>query len=80
MATVQPLRGEDLSLQAGRTRRRRGGNPDRQSGRPLARLMPLARRAGPRPLGLLAGQVTVGPDFDDPLPADVLAAFEGKAG
>ncbi len=26
-----------------------------KAGRPLARLMPLARRAGPRPLGLLAG-------------------------
>ena len=49
-----------------------------KAGRPLARLMPLARRAGPRPLGLLAGQVTVGSDFDDPLPAEMLAAFEGK--
>ena len=51
-----------------------------KAGRALARLMLLARRAGPRPLGLLSGQVVAGPDFDDPLPADVLAAFEGKGG
>ena len=51
-----------------------------KAGRPLARLMPLAKRTTPRPLGLLAGQVTVGPDFDDPLPDDVLAAFEGRGG
>ena len=30
--------------------------------------VPLARRTTPRPLGLLAGQVTVEDDFDDPLP------------
>ena len=31
----------------------------------------------PRP-GLLAGRLTVPPDFDDALPADVLADFEGR--
>ena len=51
-----------------------------KAGRPVARLMPLAKRTTPRPLGLLAGQVTVGPDFDDPLPDDVLAGFEGRGG
>jgi prevent-host-death family protein len=50
-----------------------------KAGRPLARLVPLARRTTPRPLGLLAGQVTVGPDFDDPLPDDVNAAFTGES-
>lgn len=50
-----------------------------KAGRPLARLVPLARRTTPRPLGLLAGQVTVGPDFDDPLPDDIQAAFEGRS-
>ncbi len=50
-----------------------------KAGRPLARLVPLARRTTPRPLGLLAGQVTVGPDFDDPLPDDILAAFAGES-
>jgi len=49
-----------------------------KAGRPLARLVPLAQRTGPRPLGLLAGEVRVGPDFDDPLPATIREAFEGK--
>ena len=48
-----------------------------KGGRPLARLVPLNRRTTPRPLGLLAGQVRVGADFDDPLPDDVMRAFEG---
>ncbi len=48
-----------------------------KAGRPLARLVPLARRTTPRPLGLLAGQVTVGPDFDKPLPDDIRNPFEG---
>jgi prevent-host-death family protein len=50
-----------------------------KAGRPLARLVPLTRRTTPRPLGLLAGQVIVGPDFDDPLPDDIQAAFEGRS-
>jgi prevent-host-death family protein len=48
-----------------------------KAGRPLARLVPLARRTSPRPLGLLAGEVEVGADFDDPLPDGVRRAFEG---
>jgi prevent-host-death family protein len=50
-----------------------------KAGRPLARLVPLARRTAPRPLGLLAGQVTVGDDFDDPLPDEIGAAFAGES-
>lgn len=49
-----------------------------KAGRPLARLVPLAHRTGPRPLGLLAGEVRVGPDFDDSLPSAIREAFEGK--
>ena len=49
-----------------------------KAGRPLARLVPLARRTTPREFDFLAGQVIVGPDFDDPLPDDILAAFEGR--
>ena len=48
-----------------------------KAGRPLACLVPLARRTTPRPLGLLAGQVTIGPDFDEPLPDDIRHPFEG---
>ncbi len=49
-----------------------------KSGKPVARLGPLA---GPRPrrsLGILAGKLTVPEDFDAPLPAEVLDAFEGR--
>jgi prevent-host-death family protein len=49
-----------------------------KGGRPLARLVPLAARVAPRQLGLLAGQVWVGPDFDDPLPDDIAEAFGAK--
>jgi prevent-host-death family protein len=48
-----------------------------KAGRPLARLVPLAKRTTPRPLGLLAGQVRIGEDFDDPLPDDIQKAFDG---
>lgn len=47
-----------------------------KAGRPLARLVPLAKRTTPRPLGLLAGQVWIGPDFDDPLPDEIMRHFE----
>lgn len=40
------------------------------------RLLPQARTS-PRPIGLAAGQITVPPEFFDPLPDDLLAAFEG---
>jgi prevent-host-death family protein len=49
-----------------------------KAGRPLARLVPLAFRTGPRPLGLFAGQVVIGDDFDDPLPEEIAAAFRGE--
>ncbi len=47
-----------------------------KAGRPLARLGPLAKRTTPRPLGLYTGQVKVGPDFDDPLPDEIMQHFE----
>lgn len=50
-----------------------------KAGRPLARLVPLEKRTTPRELGFLAGQVIVGPDFDDPLPEEIQAAFEGRS-
>ncbi len=49
-----------------------------KGGRPLARLVPLARRTAPRQLGLRAGEVWIGPDFDAPLPADLQRAFDGE--
>jgi prevent-host-death family protein len=47
-----------------------------KAGRPLARLVPLAKRTTPRPLGLLAGKVEIGDDFDDPLPDEIMRHFE----
>jgi prevent-host-death family protein len=48
-------------------------------GRPVARLVRYAPSAGKRrKLGLLAGKWQVPDDFDDPLPDDVLDAFEGR--
>jgi prevent-host-death family protein len=49
-----------------------------KAGRPLARLVPLAKRVKPRELGVLAGQVSIADNFDDPLPDDLLRAFEGR--
>ena len=48
--------------------------------RPIAevRLLPEASRK-PRRLGLAKGQFTVSESFFEPLPPDVLDAFEGKA-
>jgi antitoxin (DNA-binding transcriptional repressor) of toxin-antitoxin stability system len=45
---------------------------------PLAEVRPVAAPAmQPRPFGLCAGQFTVPPDFDRPLPEDILKEFEG---
>jgi prevent-host-death family protein len=48
----------------------------RRSGRPIARIVPLARGEA-RSLGLDAGRFTVPEGFNDPLPADVEAQFYG---
>lgn len=47
-----------------------------RSGRPVARLVPVRPDAGARVLGLDAGRGWIAPDFDAPLPDDVLEAFE----
>jgi antitoxin (DNA-binding transcriptional repressor) of toxin-antitoxin stability system len=44
---------------------------------PLAEVRPaLVPATGPRPFGLAAGQFTVPPDFNDPLPDEVVEEFE----
>jgi antitoxin (DNA-binding transcriptional repressor) of toxin-antitoxin stability system len=40
------------------------------------RLLPQARTS-PRPIGLARGQIKVPPEFFEPLPDDMLTAFEG---
>jgi antitoxin (DNA-binding transcriptional repressor) of toxin-antitoxin stability system len=53
-----------------------------QAGAPVAELRPIVREIeAPRrlhPVGLCAGEFTVPGDFDAPLPADLLDAFEGR--
>jgi antitoxin (DNA-binding transcriptional repressor) of toxin-antitoxin stability system len=45
---------------------------------PLAEVRPVALPATPpRPFGLCAGQFMVPPDFDRPLPENILKQFEG---
>ncbi|MDB4915229.1 MAG: antitoxin [Gemmatimonadetes bacterium] len=48
-----------------------------KAGRAMARLVPL-RAVHERTPGRWAGDVTIARDFDAPLPADLLAAFEGS--
>jgi prevent-host-death family protein len=48
-----------------------------KAGRPLARLVPLRSAERRRP-GARRGQVWVSPDFDDPLPDELLDAFESR--
>jgi antitoxin (DNA-binding transcriptional repressor) of toxin-antitoxin stability system len=47
-------------------------------GKPAARLVPITDVKQPRQLGTLAGQLHVPDDFDDPLPDEILAGFEGR--
>ncbi len=51
-----------------------------RAGRPIAKLVPLTSAAptGKRKLGGLEGRAHIPDNFDDPLPDDVLALFEGR--
>jgi prevent-host-death family protein len=48
-----------------------------KAGKPIARLVALASTRPPRVAGLLKGKIWVAADFDDPLPEEILADFEG---
>lgn len=46
---------------------------------PVAELRPVhKRRKTLRPWGLYKGQITISDDFNDPLPDDILRAFNGE--
>lgn len=47
-----------------------------KSGRPVAKLVRVA--VEPRRPGRLKGRIRLGPDFDEPLPQEILAAFGGE--
>ncbi len=49
-----------------------------KAGKPMARLVALAKPAGRRQLGILAGKMAVPDDFDAPLSDELLATFEGR--
>lgn len=49
-----------------------------RAGKPVARLVPLAVATRARKPGFLKGRIRIAADFDAPLPADVLDAFEGR--
>jgi prevent-host-death family protein len=48
-----------------------------KAGKPIVRLVPIERKLERRKLGTLAGKLHIPDDFDDPLPDDILADFEG---
>jgi antitoxin (DNA-binding transcriptional repressor) of toxin-antitoxin stability system len=48
-----------------------------QSDQPVAEIRPIESVQRPRPFGLAAGAFVVPDDFDDPLPDEILRAFEG---
>lgn len=47
-----------------------------RAGRPVARLVPAGERPERREPGSASGRVVVGENFDEPLPEEVLEAFE----
>ena len=49
-----------------------------KAGKPRARLVPVSTLHKPRRPGGGKGKVWVADDFDAPLPADLLAAFNGR--
>jgi antitoxin (DNA-binding transcriptional repressor) of toxin-antitoxin stability system len=48
-----------------------------QSDRPVAEIRPIEATHRPRPFGLATGEFVVPDDFDDPLPEEIVKAFEG---
>ncbi len=45
---------------------------------PVARLVPVEAARKVRPLGLLRGQISLGPEFFEPLPDDELRLWNGE--
>lgn len=47
-----------------------------RAGKPVARLIPIGDRPATRVSGSAKGKVVIAPDFDAPLPNEILEAFE----
>ena len=50
-----------------------------KSGKPVARLVPIAVERKIRTPGTYQGKISIGDDFDAPLPDDLLESFEGRS-
>jgi prevent-host-death family protein len=48
-----------------------------KSGKPIAKIIPFEQHPEPRTPGSAEGKIWIAPDFNDPLPDDLLNAFEG---
>jgi hypothetical protein len=44
----------------------------------MARLVSSEKRTKPRELGFITGEVAIGPEFDDPLPDEMMRASGGQ--
>jgi antitoxin (DNA-binding transcriptional repressor) of toxin-antitoxin stability system len=49
-----------------------------RNGHPVAKLGPLETPRKPIRFGLAAGRIRVRDDFDEPLPSEIMIAFEGN--
>lgn len=49
-----------------------------KAGKPMARLSPLTSPVKKKRLGLLKGRIRIAGDFNEPLPDEALASFEGS--
>lgn len=49
-----------------------------KSGKPVARIVPFEQKPAKRVPGSAKGKIWIAPDFDAPLPPELLDAFEGK--
>lgn len=47
-----------------------------KAGKPIARIVPISDKPVERVPGSAKGKIAVAPDFDAPLPANILKAFE----
>jgi prevent-host-death family protein len=50
-----------------------------KAGKPIVRLVPIEEPVEDRVLGQDEGLFTISEDFNNPLPEDILSAFEGNA-
>ena len=50
-----------------------------KSGKPVARLIPFTPQNEPRRPGALRGKIRIKKNFDQPLPKELLASFEGQS-